>query len=98
MKLKYLLSGILLLALSPILPAQGPPPPPHERGERPHRGEGRRGGPKPGDLGENPAELGSAGVVWYPILRDGLKEAKRSHRPILFMAVASQCGGIPGVF
>ncbi len=31
-------------------------------------------------------------------LEDGLAEAKRTNRPIFFMAVASQCGGVPGVF
>ena len=44
------------------------------------------------------AELGSAGIAWYPILKDGLAEARRTNKPILFMAVASQCGGISGVF
>ena len=69
------------------------------RGERPSRGErSGGGGPRPTDLGESDAELGSAGIAWYPILEDGLAEAKRSNKPIFFMAVASQCGGISGVF
>ena len=55
-------------------------------------------GPRPHELDESPADIGSSGFVWYPILEDGLAEAKRSNRPILFMAVASQCGGISGVF
>jgi len=55
-------------------------------------------GPRPHEIAESPAEIGSSGFVWYPILEDGLAEAKRSKRPILFMAVASQCGGISGVF
>lgn len=59
---------------------------------------GSGGGPRPEQLGENPAELGSAGIVWYPILEDGLAEAKRTNKPLIFMAVASQCGGISGVF
>ena len=54
--------------------------------------------PGPENLAESPAELGSAGIAWYPILKDGLAEAKRTNKPILFMAVASQCGGISGVF
>ncbi len=66
------------------------------------RGEGekgrRSGGPRPTDLGESDAELGAAGIAWYPILEDGLAEAKRTNKPILFMAVASQCNGISGVF
>jgi len=58
----------------------------------------RRGGPGPRNLGESNAELGAAGVVWYPILEEGIAEAKRSNKPIFFMAVASQCHGISGVF
>jgi hypothetical protein len=66
------------------------------RGPRGKGGGG--GGPRPENLGESDAELGSAGIAWYPILDDGLAEAKRTNKPILFMAVASQCGGISGVF
>lgn len=66
------------------------------------RGQGgprrRTGGPRPNDLGESLLDLGESGIVWYPRLEDGILEAKRMNRPILFMAAASQCGGIPGVF
>ncbi|MDG1670561.1 MAG: hypothetical protein P8H96_06825 [Akkermansiaceae bacterium] len=55
-------------------------------------------GPRPHEIAESPAEIGSSGFVWYPILEDGLAEAKRSKRPIFFMAAASQCSGISGVF
>ena len=68
-----------------------------EKGPGARRGGGRRG-PRPENLGESEAELGSAGIAWYPILEDGLAEAKLSNKPIFFMAVASQCGGISGVF
>tara|TARA_Y100000588_G_C14243248_1_gene920353 strand:+ start:261 stop:776 length:516 start_codon:yes stop_codon:yes gene_type:complete len=63
-------------------------------------GETRRraGGPRPNDLGESLLDLGEPGIAWYPRLEDGISEAKRMNRPILFMAVASQCGGVPGVF
>ena len=63
-------------------------------------GETRRraGGPRPNDLGESLLDLGEPGIAWYPRLEDGITEAKRMNRPILFMAVASQCGGVPGVF
>ena len=67
-----------------------------EQRRRP-RGQ-RGGGPRPENLTESDAELGTAGIAWYPILEDGLAEARRTNKPILFMAVASQCGGIPGVF
>ncbi|NCG27339.1 MAG: hypothetical protein GWP42_07340 [Verrucomicrobiales bacterium] len=58
----------------------------------------RAGGPRPNDLGESLLDLGEPGIAWYPRLEDGITEAKRMNRPILFMAVASQCGGVPGVF
>lgn len=63
-------------------------------------GETRRrgGGPRPNDLGESLLDLGEPGIAWYPRLGDGIAEAKRMNRPIMFMAVASQCGGVPGVF
>lgn len=57
-----------------------------------------QGGPRPNDLGETNLALGDAGIAWYPELAPGLAEAKRSNKPILFMAVASQCNGISGVF
>ena len=55
-------------------------------------------GPGPRDLGASPLPLGDPGIAWYPRLEDGLAEAKRTNKPILFMSVASQCGGVPGVF
>ena len=64
---------------------------------RPGAGRGG-GGPRPDDLGESDLDLGEAAIAWYPRLEDGLEEAKRTNRPIIFMAVASQCGGVPGVF
>jgi len=66
----------------------------------PRAGRGGRGGggPRPNDLGESNLDLGEPAIAWYPRLEDGLAEAKRTNRPIIFMAVASQCGGVPGVF
>ncbi|MGJ8696798.1 MAG: hypothetical protein ACSHYF_10795 [Verrucomicrobiaceae bacterium] len=55
-------------------------------------------GPRPTDLGQSDLPLGDPGIAWYPQLEQGLAEAKRANKPILFMAVASQCGGISGVF
>lgn len=95
-----------LLFLCPLSNAQDHPhprqhgvhPPHHENGERQRGPRMHRGGPRPGDLGANPAEIGAEGIVWYPILADGIREAQRSNRPIFFMAAASQCNGVPGVF
>ncbi len=38
------------------------------------------------------------GIAWYGVLQDGLDEAKRSGKPILFVTAAPQCGGIPGMW
>ena len=38
------------------------------------------------------------GIAWYPTLDAGLKEAKRSGRPILFLSAAPHCGGVSGVW
>ena len=64
------------------------------------RGSSRRGGggARPTDLGAAPGNLGDPGIAWYGRLDLALVEAKRSNRPILFMAAASQCGSVPGVF
>jgi len=67
-------------------------------GSREGRGGRRGGGPRPEELGESDLDIGEAAIAWYPRLKDGLAEAKRTNRPIIFMAVASQCGGVPGVF
>ena len=55
-------------------------------------------GPRPGDLTASPQAVGDAGIVWYTTWDTALAEAKRSNRPIFFMAAAATCSGIPGVF
>ncbi|MFT4638293.1 MAG: hypothetical protein ACI8T1_001612 [Verrucomicrobiales bacterium] len=63
-------------------------------------GNARRGGggPRPTDIAPSSLDLGEPGIAWYGRLDLALQEAKRSNRPILFMAAASQCNGVPGVF
>jgi hypothetical protein len=94
MKLPFLLFSLLLLPATASAQRRPGPPPgrPGPGGGPPERG------PRPEQLGESEAELGSSGIVWYPILDDGLAEAKRTGKPILFMSVSSSCGGISGVF
>ncbi|MCH1506485.1 MAG: hypothetical protein L7V86_23110 [Verrucomicrobiales bacterium] len=58
----------------------------------------KSGGPRPSDLGASPLNLGEPGIAWYGRLDTALSEARRSNRPILFVAAASQCSGVPGVF
>ncbi|MBG85458.1 MAG: hypothetical protein CMO80_00965 [Verrucomicrobiales bacterium] len=55
-------------------------------------------GPRPSDLGASPLDLGEAGIAWYTTWETAEAEAKRSNRPIMFVAAATQCSGISGVF
>ncbi len=50
------------------------------------------------DVPDNPQAVGDAGIAWYTTWETGLAEAKRSNRPIFFMAAATTCSGISGVF
>jgi hypothetical protein len=38
------------------------------------------------------------GIAWYGVLQDGLDEAKKTGRPILFVTAAPQCSGVPGMW
>jgi hypothetical protein len=72
-----------------------------KRGAGPNSGRGNRAdnrGARPTEIGAAPGDLGDPGIAWYGRMDLALAEAKRSNRPILFMAAASQCGGVPGVF
>lgn len=55
-------------------------------------------GPRPSDLGASPLPMGASGVMWYTTWESALEEAKRSGRPIFFMAAAATCSGVSGVF
>ena len=55
-------------------------------------------GPRPGNLGASPLPLGDPGIAWYTTWESALAEAKRSQRAIMFVAAATQCHGVSGVF
>ena len=55
-------------------------------------------GPRPEELGASPQPVGAAGIAWYTTWETALEEARRSNRPMFFMAAAATCGGISGVF
>ncbi|MFP6895855.1 MAG: hypothetical protein VCA38_04580 [Roseibacillus sp.] len=46
----------------------------------------------------SPLGIGEPGIAWYTTWESGVKEAERTNRPIMFVAAATQCNGIPGVF
>ena len=55
-------------------------------------------GPKPMEIGASEQAIGTPSVAWYTTWDTALEEAKRSQRPIFFMAAAAQCNGVSGVF
>ena len=57
-----------------------------------------QGGPRPNDLGAADLPIGEPGIAWYTTWESGWREAQRSNRPIMFVAAATQCSGISGVF
>jgi len=57
-----------------------------------------QGGPRPSDPGASKLDLGEPGIAWYTTWETAQAEAKRSGRPIMFVAAATQCHGVSGVF
>lgn len=57
-----------------------------------------QGGPRPSDLGASKLDIGEPGIAWYTTWETAQAEAKRSGRPIMFVAAATQCNGVSGVF
>jgi len=55
-------------------------------------------GPRPDQLGESDLDIGESGIAWYTTWDTAWKEAGRSGRPIMFVAAATQCHGVSGVF
>jgi len=54
-------------------------------------------GPSYGGSVPSSKELVS-GIAWYGVLTEGLAEAKRTGKPILFITAAAQCRGVPGMW
>jgi hypothetical protein len=68
---------------------------------RPRPPMGGPGGPPEGapmPKGTDPAAKADAGIQWFATLTDGLAEAKRTGKPLLFLSAAPHCGGIPGLW
>jgi len=57
-----------------------------------------QGGPRPSDLGASNLNPGESGIAWYTTWETARAEARRSGRPIMFVAAATQCRGVSGVF
>jgi len=57
-----------------------------------------QGGPRPERLGVSDLDPGEPGIAWYTTWETAQAEAARSGRPIMFVAAATQCHGVSGVF
>ena len=55
-------------------------------------------GPRPEQLGASNLDIGEPGIAWYTTWESAEAEAKRSGRAIMFVAAATQCHGVSGVF
>ena len=53
---------------------------------------------RPSQLGASRLDIGEPGIAWYTTWETAEAEAKRSGRPIMFVAAATVCGGVSGVF
>ena len=49
-------------------------------------------------VGTSDLDVGEAGIAWYTTWETAEAEGRRSGRPIMFVAAATQCGGVSGVF
>ena len=89
----------------------GPGGPGGPGGDGPGGGPGGRGGPPPGGPSGAPGPLTQerapanatgatlpAGIQWFATLEGGLREAKRTGRPILLVSAAPHCAGVPGIW
>lgn len=72
-------------------------PPDQDRDRPPDDRDGPPGGPPPA-LSQARTVLPAAGIQWFATLESGLREARRSGRPILLVSAAPHCGGVPGVW
>jgi hypothetical protein len=76
-------------------PDGGPPdrdgPPDRGRREPPDR-------PEPPDDQQSQNRTTSGAIQWFATWDSGLKEARRSGRPILLVSAAPHCAGVPGVW
>jgi len=49
-------------------------------------------------VAQPPQGPASGGIAWYATLESGLREAKRTGKPILLVAAAPHCAGVSGIW
>jgi hypothetical protein len=80
------------------------PPPPRDKGRRPPKDdrddrpkdEGKRPPPKDDQAKGN--DKAEGGIAWFASWQDGLREAKRTGKPILLVSAAPHCAGVSGIW
>jgi len=77
---------------------KGPPPGDDDRPRgKGNRGE-KKGPPPPPRIDDDGNHANAGGIQWFGTLERGLAEARRTGQPILFVAAAPHCGGVPGIW
>ena len=71
------------------------PPPPPDKG----KGKGPKKGDRPKkDDKEKDQAAQQGGIAWFATWEAGLKESKRSGKPILLVSAAPSCAGVSGIW
>jgi Spy/CpxP family protein refolding chaperone len=83
-------------------------PPPRGKGKRPPKDDdedrprkGKRPPPKDDEDTRPQAarpQKAAGGIAWFATWSDGLKEAKRTGKPILLISAAPHCAGVSGIW
>jgi Spy/CpxP family protein refolding chaperone len=79
---------------------KGKRPPKDDEEDRP--GKGKRPPPKDDEDAPQPQaarqQKAAGGIAWFATWQDGLKEAKRTGKPILLVSAAPHCAGVSGIW
>jgi hypothetical protein len=98
-EVKERLGKILTAAQKKKLENLRPGGPPPGGPERPPEGEDRRGRPRPSETREEVKnDEARGGIQWFTTWESGLREARRTNRPILFVSAAPHCAGVSGIW
>jgi hypothetical protein len=73
----------------------GEPPPPPDKGKGPPKD---KKGKDKGDEQAAAKQDKTAGIAWFATWQDGLKEAKRTGKPIFLVSAAPHCAGVSGTW
>jgi hypothetical protein len=98
-EVKERLAKILTAAQKKKLENLRPGGPPPGGPGRPPEGEGRRDRLEPPETrAEVQNDEARGGIQWFATWESGLREARRTNRPILLVSAAPHCAGVSGIW